>query len=70
VQQVSELLAVPGIEVIGRLPPEMGTIAIFTAAAFQGAAQPVTSGLIRFLSSPEAAPTLEAAGLEPITASH
>ncbi|MFH5924646.1 substrate-binding domain-containing protein [Roseomonas xinghualingensis] len=37
VQQVSELLAVPGIEVIGRLPRQVETVAIFTAAVFRDA---------------------------------
>lgn len=67
VQQVSELLAVPGIEVIGRLPAEVEVVAIFSAAAFRDAAQPEAAArLIRFLASPEAAPALRAAGLEPI----
>ncbi|MBB5692785.1 molybdate ABC transporter substrate-binding protein [Muricoccus pecuniae] len=67
VQQVSELLAVPGIEVIGRLPREVETVAVFTAAAFRGAAQPEAAGrLIRFLASGEAAPALREAGLEPV----
>ncbi|MBP0445533.1 substrate-binding domain-containing protein [Roseomonas sp. SSH11] len=67
VQQVSELLAVPGIEVAGRLPPEVEVVAVFSAAIFRGAAQPVAAErLLRFLASRDAAPTLEAAGLEPI----
>ena len=67
VQQVSELLAVPGIEVAGRLPPELAVVAVFSAATFREATQPAAAArLIRFLQSPEAAPALEAAGLEPI----
>jgi len=67
VQQVSELLAVPGIEVIGRLPREVETVAVFTAAAFRDAPQAdAARRLIRFLASAEMAPVLEAAGLEPI----
>ncbi|HEY8610642.1 MAG TPA: substrate-binding domain-containing protein [Roseomonas sp.] len=67
VQQVSELLAVPGIEVIGRLPREIETVATFSAGLFREAAQPDGAArLIRFLSSAELAPVLEAAGLEAI----
>ncbi len=67
VQQVSELLAVPGIEVIGRLPREVETVAVFSAGLFRQAAQAEAAvRLLRFLSSGEAAPALVAAGLEPI----
>ncbi|WP_043828875.1 substrate-binding domain-containing protein [Muricoccus aerilatus] len=69
VQQVSELLAVPGIELVGRLPAEVGTVAVFSAGILRASAQPEAAGrLIRFLASAEAAPVLEAAGLEPIAA--
>ncbi|MCR0984375.1 substrate-binding domain-containing protein [Roseomonas populi] len=69
VQQVSELLAVPGIEVIGRLPDEVGTVAVFGAAPFSGlpADRAEAAGrLVRFLASREAAPALAEAGLEPL----
>jgi len=67
VQQVSELLAVPGIELAGRLPPEVAVVATFSAAPFRGTERPEAAArLIRFLASPEAAPALERAGLEPV----
>ena len=66
VQQVSELLAVPGIELVGRLPAELGTVAVFTAAVPRASTRPEAAArLIRFLAGPQAAPALEAAGLEP-----
>ena len=69
VQQVSELLAVPGIELVGRLPAEVGTVAVFSAGIPRASAQPEAAGrLIRFLASAEAAPVLAAAGLEPVAA--
>ena len=69
VQQVSELLAVPGIELVGRLPAEVGTVAVFSAGIPRAAARPEAAArLIRFLASAEAAPALEAAGLEPVPA--
>ncbi|TPG51908.1 ABC transporter substrate-binding protein [Roseomonas nepalensis] len=69
VQQVSELLAVPGIELVGRLPAEVGTVAVFSAGIPRAAARPAEAArLLRFLASAEAAPALEAAGLEPVLA--
>lgn len=69
VQQVSELLAVPGIELVGRLPAEVGTVAVFSAGLPHASAEPAAAArLIRFLASAEAAPVLAAAGLEPMRA--
>ena len=69
VQQVSELLAVPGIELVGRLPAEVGTVAVFSAGIPHASAEPAAAArLIRFLASAEAAPVLAAAGLEPMRA--
>jgi molybdate transport system substrate-binding protein len=69
VQQVSELLAVPGIELVGRLPAGLGPVAVFSAAVFRDSpAADAAARLIRFLRSREAAPALEEAGLEPIGA--
>ncbi len=66
VQQVSELLVVPGIEVVGPLPPEIQATATFSAGLLTASAQPAeASDLLRFLASPELAPILRSAGLEP-----
>jgi molybdate transport system substrate-binding protein len=67
VQQVSELLAVSGIEVVGRLPPEIQSVTTFSAGLFIGSAHP--EGAMRFaamLSSRESAPILQASGLDPL----
>ena len=65
VQQVSELLAVPGIEVVGPLPPEVQEPAVFSAVLLRGAASSEAArGFLRFLASAEAAPALRASGLE------
>jgi molybdate transport system substrate-binding protein len=66
VQQVSELLAVSGIDVVGRLPPEIQSVTTFSAGLFPGSADP--EGALRFaamLSSRESAPILQASGLDP-----
>src|SRR5215207_8820266 len=67
VQQVSELLAVSGVEVVGRLPPEIQSVTTFSAGLFIGSAHP--EGAMRFaamLSSRESAPILQASGLDPL----
>jgi molybdate transport system substrate-binding protein len=67
VQQVSELMVVPGVDVVGPLPMELQVPAVFSAGAFARSEQgEAATRLLRFLSSVEAAPTLAAAGLEPM----
>ncbi|MBR1198927.1 substrate-binding domain-containing protein [Bradyrhizobium sp. AUGA SZCCT0240] len=66
VQQISELKQVGGIEVIGPIPRELQTPAVFSAgrvAASSKAAQ--SDRLLRFLASREVAPVLRESGLEP-----
>ncbi|HBK08732.1 MAG TPA: molybdate ABC transporter substrate-binding protein [Acetobacteraceae bacterium] len=66
VQQVSELLVVPGIEVVGKLPEEIGTVATFSGGLLTASAQPdAASALLRFLASAGIAPVLRRTGLEP-----
>ena len=66
VQQISELKQVAGVEVLGPIPRELQTPAVFSAgvmAASPRAAQ--ADQLLRFLSLPEVAPVLQDSGLEP-----
>lgn len=66
VQQISELKQVGGIEVIGPIPHQLQTPAVFSAgrmAASQKAEQ--SDRLLRYLASPEVAPALRESGLEP-----
>jgi molybdate transport system substrate-binding protein len=65
VQQISELKQVTGIEVVGPIPHELQTPAVFSAgrmAASDRVAQ--ADRLLRFLASPEVAPVLRESGLE------
>ena len=64
IQQVSELLVVEGIEIVGRLPSELGGQSVFSAGLFHGtvAGQP----LIDALANPARAPLYRRCGLEPI----
>jgi molybdate transport system substrate-binding protein len=66
VQQISELMVVPGIEVVGPLPAEIQTAATFSAGILAGSEQAEAAGaFLRFLTSPAIAPVLRRAGLQP-----
>ncbi|MEK7877272.1 MAG: substrate-binding domain-containing protein [Pseudomonadota bacterium] len=66
VQQIPELMAVAGIEVVGPLPPEVQLTTTVTAAVFANAAQAdAARAFLAFLSTPAAARVFKAHGLEP-----
>jgi molybdate transport system substrate-binding protein len=66
VQQVSELMMVPGIEVVGKLPSEIQTVATFSGGILASSSRPEqAAALLRFLSSPAVASILRQTGLEP-----
>ncbi len=65
-QQVSELLPIPGIEII-RIPEELQRVSVAAAVIATKARQPEAARqLIAFLASPEAAEDVKATGLDPI----
>jgi molybdate transport system substrate-binding protein len=66
-QQVSELIHVAGISFVGPIPAELQLETLFAAAITRDAAEPDAAlALIRFLASPDAAPTITKAGLLPL----
>ena len=66
VQQISELKQVAGIEVIGPIPHELQTPAVFSAGRMAASGKAAASDrLLRFLASREVAPVLRESGLEP-----
>ena len=66
VQQISELKQIEGIEVVGPIPRELQTPAVFSAGRMAATNKPdEAERLLRFLASPEIAPALRASGLEP-----
>ena len=66
VQQISELKQVGGIEVVGPIPYELQTPAVFSAGRMAATNKPAEADrLLRFLASPEVAPVLRESGLEP-----
>jgi len=66
VQQIAELLAVPGIDFVGPLPAELQSVTPFVAA-IPTAAQNADAGrqLIAFLTTPAAKRVIKSKGLEP-----
>jgi molybdate transport system substrate-binding protein len=66
IQQISELKQVDGIEVVGPIPPELQTPALFSAGIMANAKRRnEAERLLRFLASSEATPVLRETGLEP-----
>ncbi len=64
IQQVSELMAIPGVDVVGKLPEAINTCAIFSAATFSGAA-PEAGRFLGWLAAALTPEVLRAGGLEP-----
>ncbi|HET9578884.1 MAG TPA: substrate-binding domain-containing protein [Usitatibacter sp.] len=65
-QQVSELIHVPGIAYVGTIPSELQPGFSFAGVITSNAKEPdAAKALIRFLSSPQAAPVIREAGLTP-----
>ena len=65
-QQVSELMSNPEVEVIGMLPAELQQITIYSAGVTTSAREAQGArALIRALTAPSAGPVYTAKGLEP-----
>jgi molybdate transport system substrate-binding protein len=68
-QQGSELMNVPGIEVVGPLPPAIQQLTIFAGGIAAASAQPEAArSVLEFLASPAAAAVKERFGMEAIAA--
>ena len=66
VQQISELKQVAGVEVVGPIPRELQTAAVFSAGRWAASAKVAQAdALLNYLASPEVAPVLRESGLEP-----
>jgi molybdate transport system substrate-binding protein len=63
---VSDILATPGVDLVGPLPEALQNYVMQTAALGATAKQPAAgAALIKYLAGPVAAPVLKAKGLEP-----
>jgi molybdate transport system substrate-binding protein len=68
VQQISELMPVAGIDIVGPLPDEVQKISVFAAGIFRTARNPGGAGkLIAHLAESRLAPLLIRKGLDPVT---
>ena len=65
-QQVSELIPVKGIQYLGPLPAELQNITVFSGGIHSGAKEAdAAAALAKFLTAPDAIPTIKKHGLEP-----
>jgi molybdate transport system substrate-binding protein len=63
-QQVSELMNVPGITLVGTIPAELQLVTVYAAVLTKTAREPeAAAALIHFLASPDAVPAIRRAGL-------
>jgi molybdate transport system substrate-binding protein len=68
-QQISEMLPVAGVDIVGPLPADLQKITIFSAGIASVSKEPAAGkALIKFLASPAASATFVKSGLEPIPA--
>jgi molybdate transport system substrate-binding protein len=66
IQQVSELMAVKGVDIVGPLPPELQTAQVFSGGVLAAAANPAGgAALLAYLAEACTATLLREAGLEP-----
>jgi molybdate transport system substrate-binding protein len=67
VQQISELLPVKGVALVGPLPPEIQNYTVYAAGIASGTRQkPSAQALIDVLRSPQGAAVITSKGMEPI----
>ncbi|HEY2131368.1 MAG TPA: substrate-binding domain-containing protein [Acetobacteraceae bacterium] len=67
VQQISELMVVPGIDIVGTLPPGIEGVSIFSAGIFAASQHAALArSAIARLAAPDAADVFRAKGLEPL----
>lgn len=65
-QQLSELIHVPGIQIVGALPAAIAIDTVFSAAVVSGAANAEAARrLLAFMASPQAAEAKRRQGMEP-----
>ncbi len=65
-QQMSELLPVPGITIVGPLPAAMQHYTVFSGGVASAARQPeAAAALLRYLAGPAAREAITASGLQP-----
>jgi molybdate transport system substrate-binding protein len=67
IQQISELMAVPGVDILGALPDDINERLRFPGAMFADASNPALAAeFIKFLQQPKCAEVYRRAGLKPL----
>src|SRR5882672_2253555 len=67
-QQVSELLPIAGIDIVGPIPPEGQKITVYSGGVVVNSKQrAIAKQFLRFLASPEAAATIKKSGMQPVS---
>jgi molybdate transport system substrate-binding protein len=67
-QQISELLPVPGITLLGPLPQAVQRMTVYSAGVAVNTKSPdLAKAVISFLASPAAAAAIHRTGMEPVT---
>lgn len=67
-QQVAELLPVPGVTYVGKIPEEVQSVTRFAAGIPVNAEHPDRArALLQFLASPEAQPVVQSTGLDSVS---
>jgi molybdate transport system substrate-binding protein len=70
-QQISELMPVSGIVIVGPIPSELQKITVFAAGIATGSKEPeAAKALIAYLSSSEVSEIVRSTGLKPLLASN
>ena len=65
IQQISEIVPVKGVELVGPLPPDLQLTTVFaTGVGFDAKEQAAAKEFIKFLASPAAAAVIKATGME------
>jgi molybdate transport system substrate-binding protein len=65
-QQHSELLPIPGIDIVGPLPADIELVTVFSGAVHVNSKGEGARRLLQFLKAPAAAPVLREKGMEPL----
>jgi len=67
-QQLSELLPIAGIDIVGPIPSEAQKMTVYSGGVAVHSKQPaVAKQLLQFLASPEAAATIKKSGMQPVS---
>ena len=69
-QQLSELLPIAGIDIVGTIPPEAQKITEYSGGVVVNSKeQAIAKQFLQFLASPEAAATIKKSGMQPVSES-